>query len=93
MDSPPLLGLADALIIGNLCEGTLLTVEMGSTPRGYVQGAVKRLRAARVPLLGAILTKLEARTGAYGDYHSYYYYHHSDYYGEGGGDGVKKLPA
>jgi len=91
LDSPPLLGLADALIIGNLCEGTLLTVEMGSTPRGYVLGAVKRLRAARVPLLGAILTKLEARAGAYGYYRSYYYYHHTGYYGEDVGAPPKKL--
>ncbi|MFO7642720.1 MAG: polysaccharide biosynthesis tyrosine autokinase, partial [Candidatus Competibacteraceae bacterium] len=49
VDSPPLLGLADSLIIGNFCEGTLFAVEMGSTPRGYVQGAFKRLRGARVP--------------------------------------------
>lgn len=85
VDSPPLLGLADALIIGNLCEGTLLAVEMGGTPRGYVLGALKRLRGARVHVLGAILTKLESRAGAYGYYRSYYYYH-TDYYGE-------KLPA
>ncbi|WP_295432157.1 polysaccharide biosynthesis tyrosine autokinase [uncultured Thiodictyon sp.] len=82
VDSPPLLGLADALIIGNLCQGTLLTVEAGSTPRGYVVGAVKRLRAARIPLLGSILTKLEARAGGYGYYRSYYYYQHSGYYGD-----------
>ncbi|MDG4555016.1 MAG: polysaccharide biosynthesis tyrosine autokinase [Candidatus Competibacter sp.] len=86
VDSPPLLGLADGLIIGNLCEGTLLTVEMGSTPRGYVQGAFKRLREARVPVLGALLTKLEAQLG----YHSYYYYHTS-YYGEAASS-AKKLP-
>ncbi len=93
LDSPPLLGLADALIIGNLCEGTLLTIEMASTPRGYVQGAVKRLRGARVPLLGTILTKLEARAGAYGYYRSYYYYyHHSGYYGDTGGAAAKRLP-
>lgn len=91
LDSPPLLGLADALIIGNLCEGTLLTVEMGSTPRGYVQGAFKRLRGARVHLLGTILTKLEARPGAYGYYRSYYYYH-TGYYGETVPD-AKQLPA
>ncbi len=90
LDSPPLLGLADALIIGNLCEGTLLTVEMGSTPRGYVQGAFKRLRGARVHVLGTILTKLEARPGAYGYYRSYYYYYHTDYYGETAPD-AKKL--
>ncbi len=92
LDSPPLLGLADALIIGNLCEGTLLTVEMGATPRGYAQGALKRLRGARVQVLGAILTKLEARAGAYGYYRSYYYYYHTSYYGEAAPD-ARKLPA
>jgi len=92
LDSPPLLGLADALILGNLCGGTLLTVEMGGTPRGYVLGALKRLRGARVHVLGAILTKLEARAGAYGYYRSYYYYYHTDYYGETP-SATKKLPA
>lgn len=91
LDSPPLLGLADALIIGNLCEGTLLTVEMGSTPRGYVQGALKRLLGARVHVLGTILTKLEARPGAYGYYRSYYYYYHASDYGEAAPD-ARKLP-
>ena len=90
VDSPPLLGLADALIIGNLCEGTLLTVEMGGTPRGYVQGAFKRLRSARVHVLGTVLTKLAARQGAYGYSRSYYYYH-TDYYGEALVE-AKKLP-
>lgn len=93
LDSPPLLGLADALIIGNLCEGMLLAVEMGSTPRGYVLGALKRLRAARVHVLGTILTKLEARGGAYGYYRSYYYYYHTGYYGEAVAPDAKKIPA
>ncbi len=91
LDSPPVLGLADGLIVGNLCEGTLLAVEMGSTPRGYVQGAFKRLRGAQVHVLGTILTKLEARPGAYGYYRSYYYYYHTGYYGETTPD-TKKLP-
>ncbi len=83
LDSPPLLGLADAVIIGNLCEGTLITVEMGATPRGYVLGAVKRLRAARVPLVGTLMTKMEAGNRGYGYYYrSYYYYYHSGYYSD-----------
>lgn len=69
----------------------LLTVEMGSTPRGYVLGAFKRLRGAQVHVLGTVLTKLAARQGAYGYYRSYYYYH-TDYYGEAPAD-AKKLPA
>lgn len=87
VDSPPVMGLADALILGNLCDGTLLTVAMGSTPRGYVQAACKRLRGARVHLLGMLLNKLEARAG---DYHGYYY--QSGYYGAAAPD-AKKLPA
>lgn len=83
LDSPPLLGLADALIIGNLCDGTLLTVAMGSTPRSYVQSAVKRLRSARVPLLGAVLTKMDSPSGSSGYYQSYYYYYQrTGYYGD-----------
>lgn len=89
VDSPPVMGLADALILGNLCDGTLLNVEMGATPRGYVQAACKRLRGARVHLVGTLLTKLENRTGAYG-YYQGYYYAHSSYYGETG-SGAKKL--
>ena len=92
VDSPPLLGLADALIIGNLCEGTLLTVAMGSTPRGYALGALKRLRGTRVHVLGTILTKLETRAGGYGYYRSYYYYN-TGYYGEAAPTDAKKLPA
>lgn len=91
VDSPPVMGLADALILGNLCDGTLLNVEMGATPRGYVQAACKRLRGARVHLVGTLLTKLENRSGAYG-YYQGYYYAHSSHYGETG-PGAKKLTA
>jgi capsular exopolysaccharide synthesis family protein len=94
LDSPPLLGLADALIIGNLCDGTLLTVAMGSTPRSYVSSAVKRLRSARVPLIGAILTKMDSPSGASGYYQSYYYYYQrTGYYGEAPAADSKRVPA
>lgn len=88
VDSPPVMGLADALILGNLCDDTLLTIAMGSTPRSHVQAACKRLRGARVHLLGALLNKLEARVGAYGYYYGYY---HSSYYGAATPD-AQKLP-
>ena len=75
LDCPPVLGLADALILGNLAGGTLLVVEAGTTRRGHVQGALKRLKTARTHMLGGILTKLDNRSGAYGYYQSYYYYY------------------
>ncbi len=93
VDSPPLLGLADALILGNLCQGTLLAVEVGNTPRGHVQSALKRLRSARVHVLGTILTKLGAQPGGYGYYRDYYQYYYSGYYSEEVSSGSRKLPA
>ena len=74
IDGPPVLGLADALILGNLIEGTLLVVEAGSTRVGHAHGAIKRLNHAHTRLLGAILTKFDARTGSYGYSQGYYAY-------------------
>ncbi len=75
VDSPPVMGLADALILGNLCDGTLLSLDIGGARRDLVRAAVKRLRGARVHLVGVLLTKLQLRHGVYG------YYHDSSYYG------------
>lgn len=74
VDSPPVMGLADALILGNLCDGTLLSIDMNRTRRDYVRAACKRLRGARVRLVGLILTKIQFRYGAYG-YHYNSIYH------------------
>ena len=78
VDGPPVLGLADALILGNLCDATLLIIEANGTRRGAVQGSLKRLRSSRTRVLGGILTKLEADSHAYGYQQSYYYYHEAD---------------
>jgi len=86
LDSPPVMGLADALILGHLCDGTLLTIAMGGTRRGQVLVACKRLRSARVHLLGTLLNKLEARAGTYDYYHDYY---QSGYYGAAPPDAQK----
>jgi polysaccharide biosynthesis transport protein len=72
LDSPPIMGLADALILGNLCDGALLTVAMGGATRGQVQVACKRLRGARLHLVGTVLNKFKVRSGGtYGYYHGH----------------------
>lgn len=78
IDGPPVLGLADAPLLGNLADATVLVVEAGATSRGFARNAVKRLRATRTALIGGILTKLDARGGAYGYYHSNYYYQYDN---------------
>ena len=74
IDGPPVLGLADAPLLGNLAEATVLVVEYGATRRGFATDAIKRLRVARTRLLGAVLTKAEANARGYGYYQNYYYY-------------------
>lgn len=73
LDGPPVLGLADALVLSNKVEGTILVVEAGATRRGALSGTVKRLRSAHANVLGAVLAKQREDSVDYG-YHHYYYY-------------------
>jgi polysaccharide biosynthesis transport protein len=74
IDGPPVLGLADAPLLGNLADAAVLIVEAGATSRALARNAVKRLRSTRTALIGGILTKLDPRGNAYGYYQSQYYY-------------------
>ncbi len=74
IDGPPVLGLADAPLLGSLADATVLVVQSGATSRRQAREAVKRLRATRTRLVGGVLTKLGAHGRAYG-YHAYNYYY------------------
>jgi len=73
IDGPPVLGIADALLLGNIADGTVLVVESGATRRGYVRGVLRRLLSARVRPLGVVLTKYDARVAGYGQGYGYGY--------------------
>jgi capsular exopolysaccharide synthesis family protein len=79
IDGPPILGLADAPLLGSLADASLLVVQSGATSRRQAREAVKRLRATRTRLVGGVLTRMDAHGRAYG-YHSqqYYYRYGSD---------------
>ena len=74
VDGPPVLGLADAPLLGSITDATVLVVESGSTRRDFARSAVKRLNHTRSRLIGGILTKMDARGHGYGYYHNEYYY-------------------
>ncbi len=74
IDGPPVLGLADAPLLGSVADATVLVVEAGATNRGFARNAAKRLRSTRSVLIGGILTKLDPRGNAYGYYHNFAYY-------------------
>lgn len=77
LDGPPIMGLADAPILSNLAQGTLLVVHAGETRVAVVKNAIKRLHAARAHVVGGLLTHFrpeEAGQGyGYGGYNYYSY--------------------
>ncbi len=78
LDGPPVLGLADALVLANMVDGAVIVVEAGVTRQGQLQGTVKRLRSAHATIIGSVLAKYKEQGTGYGYYHYYYYYQNED---------------
>jgi Mrp family chromosome partitioning ATPase len=85
-DSPPLLGLADAPLLASAVAATVFVVAAGEKQKAIIRGALRRLQLARITLIGAVLTKFNAKTVGYAyGYHSHYGYGGSAYsYGNTG---------
>jgi capsular exopolysaccharide synthesis family protein len=66
IDGPPVMGLADAPLLASVAAGTVLVIAAGSTRRGLARAALKRLHLSHARLLGAVLTKFNARRMSYG---------------------------
>ena len=57
IDTPPVLAVADASIIGSYADGVVIVVRSGKTKAEMLGEAVKRLRSARVRILGVALNR------------------------------------
>lgn len=77
IDSPPVLGLADAPRLASVVDATMLVIEANKSQRGAIDGAIRRLNAARAHLIGAVLVKFDVAKADFGS--SYLL----DYYGYG----------
>ena len=73
VDSPPVMGLADAPLIAGHVEGVIYAVESHGIRSTQVKTALGRLQAAHTRVLGAVLTKFEARKAHYGYGYEYGY--------------------
>ncbi len=82
MDSPPVLGVADALILSTVAKAVVLVVRAGHTPREMIQRALKNLIELNATVLGTVLNNLDIRGNGYPYYYNYYYQSLSDPTGE-----------
>lgn len=55
-DAPPIIAVADAVILGAKVDGVLLVVQAGKTRREHAERAKNTLETAKVRLVGAALT-------------------------------------
>ena len=73
IDSPPVMGLADAPLIAARVEGIVYAVESHGIRASMVKTALNRLVKANGRIMGAVLTKFEARKAHYGYGYEYGY--------------------
>jgi succinoglycan biosynthesis transport protein ExoP len=72
IDSAPVLGIADALILSSKVEATIFVIESGRTGMKAAQNALSRLMTGGGHIIGVVLTKFDASTQGYG-YEDYSY--------------------
>ena len=73
LDSPPVMGLADAPLIAGRVEGVIYAVESHGIRSSMVRTALGRLASANARVIGGVLTKFEARRAHYGYGYEYGY--------------------
>lgn len=78
VDAPPVLGIADAIVLGNQVPAILFAVKAGHTRKSSVRDALRRLRLAGLVPLGAALTQASSQNAHYYGYDTYYGYGYGD---------------
>ena len=74
IDTPPLTAVADASIISNIVDGTLLVVGSRRTNLENAKGAISQLKDNGGNILGAVLTRIRKKDNHY----MHYYYEYKD---------------
>jgi capsular exopolysaccharide synthesis family protein len=72
VDSPPVLSVADALVISRSSDGVVFVVDAKKTNRAHAKKATLALQQVNAKILGVVLNRLEKK--AAGGYYYYNYY-------------------
>lgn len=79
IDSPPVMAATDAVILSVQCDGVLLVVRSGETPKEAFSRTRDLLRSVNCRMLGVVLNAVDSSAPDY--YYSYRYYPYSYGYG------------
>jgi polysaccharide biosynthesis transport protein len=89
IDTPPVLSVTDARILGTMVDGVVLVIKGGETPKEAVQRTKRLLQEVHAHLIGILLNNVDVRSADYHYYSKYYYYGYGKKYGYGYGYGVQ----
>jgi capsular exopolysaccharide synthesis family protein len=84
VDSPPVLGLADAPLICRAVEGSVFVAEPGRSPLRSIRTALLRLKFIGSRIFGVIITKIDINRQHYGYSYGYGYGYGKYGYGQYG---------
>lgn len=73
VDTPPVLPVADAILLAHLTDGAILCVKAGQTSRDHVLRVRDRLARGGIRILGVLLNAATGEGGEYSDKSSYGY--------------------
>jgi capsular exopolysaccharide synthesis family protein len=79
-DSPPVMGLPDAIYLSKLVSGTVLVVKAGETTRNELIEIKKLFRSINAKILGVVLNGVKRNDLRYGSYNYYYSSYYSSYF-------------
>ncbi len=74
VDSPPVLAVTDAVIVGQMCGISLMVARFSESAHKEIMIATSRLRQNGVNVRGSILNAVEKRASSYYGYGGYYNY-------------------
>jgi len=77
IDSPPILAVTDACIIGRMASATLMVVKAGQHPMRELEQCTKRLAQSNVYMKGIVFNDLPATTSRYGSGYGKYVYQYN----------------
>jgi len=80
IDCPPLTGIGDGLVIGNLVGQVILIIASGKTPADLIRHTQKQLEKTGSKVIGAVLNRVDMEKEKYGGYTRHYYHTYTRYY-------------
>ena len=80
IDCPPLTGIGDAYVVGNILGQVIMVIHAGRTPVDLIKHTQKQLDKSGVKILGVILSMVDMEKERHAGYSKHYYHTYTRYY-------------